>query len=78
MNAHTSFPGYGLHESSSLNMATSDSVATSVLIHRYARRHTPESSNLNLYEPCVLYIGRAYRYPPDIAFYIYFFNNYKY
>jgi hypothetical protein len=29
-------------------------------------------------EPCVLYIGRAYRYPPDVAVYIYFFNKYKY
>jgi hypothetical protein len=26
-------------------------------------------------EPCVLYIGRAYRYPPDVAFYIYFSTN---
>jgi hypothetical protein len=26
---------------------------------------------LNLYEPCVLYIGRAYRYPPDVAFYFF-------
>ena len=26
-----------------------------------------------------IYIGRAYRYPPDVAFYIYFFfNKYKY
>jgi hypothetical protein len=25
----------------------------------------------NLSEPCVLYIGRAYRYPPDVAFYIF-------
>ena len=33
---------------------------------------------INLQEPCVLYIGRAYRYPPDVAFYIYFFNKYKY
>jgi hypothetical protein len=32
----------------------------------------------NLQEPCVLYIGRAYRYPPDVAFYIFFFNDYKY
>jgi hypothetical protein len=24
----------------------------------------------NLYEPCVLYIGRVYRYPPDVTFYI--------
>jgi hypothetical protein len=23
-------------------------------------------------EPCVLYIGRAYRYSPDVAFYIFF------
>ena len=27
----------------------------------------------NLSEPCVLYIGRAYRYPPNVAFYIYIF-----
>jgi hypothetical protein len=33
---------------------------------------------VNLKEPCVLYIGRAYRYPPCVAFYIYFFNKYKY
>jgi hypothetical protein len=25
---------------------------------------------LNLYEPCVLYIGQAYHYPPNVAFYI--------
>jgi hypothetical protein len=31
---------------------------------------------LNLLKPRVLYIGRAYRYPPDVAFYIYFFNKY--
>jgi hypothetical protein len=24
---------------------------------------------LNLYEPCVLYIGRAHRYPPNTPFY---------
>jgi len=30
---------------------------------------------VNLYEPCVLYIGRAYRYPPDVAFYIFFFST---
>jgi hypothetical protein len=30
---------------------------------------------VNLQEPCVLYIGRAYRYSPDIAFYIYFFST---
>jgi hypothetical protein len=27
---------------------------------------------INLKEPFVLYIGRAYRYPPDVAFYIFF------
>jgi len=27
---------------------------------------------INLQEPCVLYTGRAYRYPPDVAFYIFF------
>jgi hypothetical protein len=26
----------------------------------------------NLYEPCVLYIGRAHRYPPNTPFYIFF------
>jgi hypothetical protein len=26
----------------------------------------------NLQEPCVLYIGRAYRYPPHVVFYIFF------
>jgi hypothetical protein len=29
--------------------------------------------NINLYEVCILYIGRAYRYPPDVALYIYIF-----
>jgi hypothetical protein len=27
---------------------------------------------INLYEPCVLYIGRANRYTPDVVFYIFF------
>jgi hypothetical protein len=27
---------------------------------------------VNLLESCVLYIGQAYRYPPDVAFYIFF------
>jgi hypothetical protein len=30
---------------------------------------------INLKKPCVLYIGRAYRYPPDVTFYIYFFQQ---
>jgi hypothetical protein len=33
------------------------------------------SSFINLQEPCVLYAGQAYRYPPDVAFYIYFSTN---
>ena len=33
------------------------------------------SVTVNLQEPCVLYIGRAYRYSPDVAFYIYFSTN---
>jgi len=33
------------------------------------------SAMLNLKEPCVLYIGRAYRYPPNVAFYIFFSTN---
>jgi hypothetical protein len=31
--------------------------------------------NINLQEPCVLYKGRAYRYPPDVAFHIFFSTN---
>jgi MFS-type transporter involved in bile tolerance (Atg22 family) len=27
---------------------------------------------LTFKEPCVLYIGRPYRYPPNVAFYIFF------
>ena len=30
---------------------------------------------LTFIEPCVLYIGRAYRCPPDVAFYIFFSTN---
>jgi hypothetical protein len=30
---------------------------------------------INLSEPRVLYKGRAYRYPPDVAFYIFFSTN---
>jgi len=30
------------------------------------------SGILNLYKPCVLYIGRTYRYPQNVAFYIFF------
>jgi hypothetical protein len=29
-------------------------------------------SVFNLKEPCALYIEQAYRYPPDVAFYIFF------
>jgi hypothetical protein len=29
---------------------------------------------LNLQEPCVLHIGRAYRYPPHVALYIFSTN----
>jgi len=30
---------------------------------------------INPSELCVLYIGRAYRYPQDVAFYIYFLTD---
>ena len=30
---------------------------------------------INLYEPCVLYIGRAHLYPPNTPFYIFFSTN---
>jgi hypothetical protein len=42
------------------------------LVHLRAVRSFPE---INLLELCVLYIGRAYRYAPDVAFYIYFFQK---
>jgi len=32
-------------------------------------------SDINLKEPCVLYIGWAYCYPSDVAFYIFFSTN---
>jgi hypothetical protein len=31
-----------------------------------------QNEELNLSEPCVLYIGREYCYPPVVAFYIFF------
>jgi hypothetical protein len=34
-----------------------------------------KSTKINLQEPCVLYIGRAYRYPPDVASYVFFSTN---
>jgi hypothetical protein len=34
-----------------------------------------DRKTFNLQEPCVLYKGRAYRYPPDVAFYIFFSTN---
>jgi len=34
-----------------------------------------EMLNVNLLEPCVLYIGWAYRYPPDVAFYVFISTN---
>jgi hypothetical protein len=52
--------------------------ALSLGVKRVGRRAdcSPSSSaEFNLQEPCVLYIGRAYRYPPDVAFYIYFSRN---
>jgi hypothetical protein len=38
-------------------------------------RISRNSLYVNLQESCVLYIGRAYRYPPDVAFYIFFLTN---
>jgi hypothetical protein len=34
--------------------------------------HTTMHGFMKLYESCVLYIGRAYRYPPDVVFYVFF------
>jgi hypothetical protein len=45
-------------------------VRTSGLMHRVAQNHLRR--DVNLQEQCVLYIGRAYRYPPYVAFYIFF------
>ena len=43
-----------------------------IYIHIYIYTH----SIYSIYkEPCVLYIGRAYRYPPDVALYIYFLTT---
>ena len=30
---------------------------------------------INLQEPCVLYIGRAYGHSPDVAFFLYIFST---
>jgi hypothetical protein len=37
-----------------------------------AVRYTNIAYPINLQEQCVLYIGQAYRYPPDVAFYVFF------
>jgi hypothetical protein len=50
-----------------------------IKIVHYISIHTmdevQEVYEINPYESCVLYIGRAYRYPPDIPFYIFFPTN---
>jgi hypothetical protein len=33
---------------------------------------TTVRADFNLYEPCVLYIGRAHRYPPNTPFHVFF------
>jgi hypothetical protein len=38
----------------------------------WLRRKLYNNCSINLKEPCVLYIGRAYRYPPNVGFYIFF------
>jgi hypothetical protein len=43
--------------------------------HRAKAVNVNASVWFNLKKPCVLYIGRAYRYPPDVAFYIFFSTN---
>jgi hypothetical protein len=43
-----------------------------------AQRKQEYNCNINLYEPCVLYIGRAHRYPPNTPFYIFFQQIYVY
>jgi len=37
--------------------------------------HFLMQEHLTFKEPCILYLGRAYRYPPDVAFYIFFSTN---
>ena len=45
-------------------------------IHRLASNNVEKKyESLTFYEPCVLYIGRAYHYPPNVAFYIFFSTN---
>jgi hypothetical protein len=55
-------------------------VSTSFLCQDTQMNHITivQLAQFNLQEPCVLYIGRAYRYPPDVAFCILFFNKYRY
>jgi len=36
---------------------------------------TANLKTFNLQEPCVLYIGRAYSYPPGVAFIVFFSTN---
>jgi len=48
-------------------------------VHRYTGRSLTDSDDttccINLLKPCVLYTGWAYRYHPDVAFYIFFSTN---
>jgi hypothetical protein len=46
-------------------------------IELYAKKDNAYNSFVNIKEPPVLYIGRAYRYSSNVAFYV-FFNKYKY
>jgi hypothetical protein len=45
------------------------------LTEHYLHDHEINSTYVNLQELCVPYIGRVYRYPPDVGFYIYFFKQ---
>jgi hypothetical protein len=48
-------------------------VAAAHFILAFHRTLPAMPTSFNLKEPCVLYIGQAYHYPPDVAFYIYIF-----
>jgi hypothetical protein len=48
-----------------------DGVSLNLMFEDFSKICWENSNFFNLQEPCVLYIGWAYRYPPDVAFYIF-------
>ena len=61
-----------------VNLLNAELHPTYHLLALLEAHHIFHVSRIRVKEPCVLYIGRAYRYPPDVAFLYIFFNNYNY